>query len=89
MQAEIPVASLRLSDEDETHFFGALSRLTSPPKAMHKVEDAYQKLRGFGDAKCALIAGADRDTFAAATFFREAVRYDPRNSQIVERAFVG
>ncbi len=62
VQAEIPVASLRLSDEDETHFFGALSRLTSPPKAMHKVEDAYLKLRGFGGAKCALIAGAEGDT---------------------------
>lgn len=61
IQAEIPVASLRLSDEDETHFFGALSRLTSPPKAMHKVEDAYLKLRGFGGAKCALIAGAEGD----------------------------
>ncbi len=61
VQAEIPVASLRLSDEDETHFFGALSRLTNPPKAMHKVQDAYLKLRGFGGAKCALIAGAEGD----------------------------
>lgn len=61
VQAEIPAASLRLSDEDETHFFGALSRLTSPPKAMHKVQDAYLKLRGFGGAKCALIAGAEGD----------------------------
>lgn len=61
IQAEIPLASLRLSDEDETHFFGALSRLTNPPKAMHKVQDAYLKLRGFGGAKCALIAGAEGD----------------------------
>ena len=41
-----------------------------------------------GNYLAALIAGADRDTFAAASFFREAVRYDPRNPQIVERAFV-
>ncbi len=61
VQAEIPAASLRLSDEDETHFFGALSRLTNLPKTMHKVEDAYLKLRGFGGAKCALIAGTEGD----------------------------
>lgn len=61
VQAEIPAASLRLSDEDETHFFGALSRLTNPPKTMHKVEDAYLRFRGFGGAKCALIAGAEGD----------------------------
>jgi tetratricopeptide (TPR) repeat protein len=41
-----------------------------------------------GNYLAALIAGADRDTFAAATFFREALRYDPRNPQLVERAFV-
>jgi tetratricopeptide (TPR) repeat protein len=41
-----------------------------------------------GNYLAALIAGADRDTFAAATFFREALRFDPRNPQLVERAFV-
>ena len=61
MQAEIPVASLRLSDEDETHFFGALSRLTSPPRAIHGLQDAYLRLRGFGGPKCALIAGVEGD----------------------------
>jgi len=61
IQADIPVSSLRLSDEDETHFFGALSRLTSPPKTAHKLQDAYLKLRGFGGARCALIAGAEGD----------------------------
>ena len=61
VQAEIPVASLRLSDEDETHFYGALGRLSGPPKAKHRIEDAYLKLRGFGGAKCALIAGSEGD----------------------------
>jgi len=62
VQADLPVASLRLSDEDETHFFGALSRLTSLPKASHGLQDVYLKLRGFGGAKCALIAGTEGDS---------------------------
>ncbi len=61
VQAEVPVASLRLSDEDETRFYGALSRLTGPSKASHGLQDAYLKLRGFGGAKCALIAGTEGD----------------------------
>ena len=41
-----------------------------------------------GNYLAALIAGAERDTLAAATFFRETLRYDPRNSELIERAFV-
>jgi len=41
-----------------------------------------------GNYLAALVAGAERDTVAAATFFREALRYDPRNPQLIERAFV-
>ena len=37
-----------------------------------------------GNYLAAMIAGADHDTVAAATFFREA----PRNPQLIERAFV-
>ncbi|MDB5650344.1 MAG: repeat-containing protein [Hyphomicrobiales bacterium] len=36
----------------------------------------------------AYSAGAQRDTAAAATFFREALRFDPRNAELMERAFV-
>ena len=36
----------------------------------------------------ALIAGAERDTHAASTFAREALRHDPRNRDLLERAFV-
>jgi tetratricopeptide (TPR) repeat protein len=35
----------------------------------------------------ALVAGADRDTTATAIYFREALRADPRNPELVERAF--
>jgi tetratricopeptide (TPR) repeat protein len=41
-----------------------------------------------GNYLAALIARADRDTFAAATFFREALRYDPRNLDLMEHAFI-
>lgn len=41
-----------------------------------------------GNYLAAVVAGADRDTVAAATFFREALRFDPRNKDLVERAFV-
>ena len=41
-----------------------------------------------GNYLAALVAGADRDTMAAATFFREALRADPGNSELTERTFV-
>jgi tetratricopeptide (TPR) repeat protein len=41
-----------------------------------------------GNYLAALVAGAERDTVAAATFSREALRYDPRNPHLLERAFV-
>jgi tetratricopeptide (TPR) repeat protein len=41
-----------------------------------------------GNYLAALVAGAQRDTRAASTFFREALRADPRNPVLIERAFV-
>ncbi len=41
-----------------------------------------------GNYLAALVAGADRDTTAAATFFRESLRADPRNPELIERTFV-
>ncbi len=41
-----------------------------------------------GNYLAALVAGADRDTVAAATFFREALRADPGNPELIERTFV-
>jgi tetratricopeptide (TPR) repeat protein len=41
-----------------------------------------------GNYLAALVAGADTDTLAAATFFREALRYDPRNKELIERTFI-
>jgi tetratricopeptide (TPR) repeat protein len=41
-----------------------------------------------GNFLAAYIAGAARDTAAATTFFREAIKADPRNQELLERAFV-
>ncbi len=41
-----------------------------------------------GNYLAAIVAGAERDTFAASTFFREALREDPKNSDLADRAFV-
>ena len=41
-----------------------------------------------GNYLAALIAGAERDTNAASTFFRESLRADPNNIELIERAFV-
>lgn len=41
-----------------------------------------------GNYLAAYVAGAARDTAAAATFFREAIKADPRNKDLLERAFV-
>ena len=41
-----------------------------------------------GNYLSALVAGADRDTPAAAAYFREVLRSDPRNATLIERAFV-
>src|SRR3984957_18083318 len=40
-----------------------------------------------GNYLSALIASADRDTLAAAVYYREALRADPRNPDLLERAF--
>jgi tetratricopeptide (TPR) repeat protein len=41
-----------------------------------------------GNYLAAYIAGGEHDTVAAATFFREALRFDPHNPSLIERAFV-
>ena len=41
-----------------------------------------------GNYLAAIVAGSSRDTLAASTFFREALRDDPRNRELIERSFV-
>lgn len=41
-----------------------------------------------GNYLAAIVAGSARDTLAASTFFNEALRADPKNRDLIERAFV-
>jgi tetratricopeptide (TPR) repeat protein len=41
-----------------------------------------------GNYLAAIVAGASRDTLAASTFFQEALREDPNNADLIDRAFV-
>jgi tetratricopeptide (TPR) repeat protein len=41
-----------------------------------------------GNYLAAIVAGSERDTLAASTFFREALRDDPANLDLIDRAFV-
>ena len=40
-----------------------------------------------GNYLAGLIASADRNSAAAETYYREALRLDPRNPELIERAF--
>ena len=72
-------------------FFAAAAVLSAPAAARQPVAVAAPFEVGesqAGNYLAALIAGADRDTVAASTFFREALRGDPRNVELTERAFL-
>ncbi len=71
--------------------FCALALLAAPATARESVSVATPFEVGdspSGNYLAALVAGAERDTFAAATFFREALRAAPKNRELLERAFV-
>ena len=55
VQAELPVATLRLSDVDETRFFGAFRSVLHPSK----LQETAQKALGLGgyDEPCVLMVG--------------------------------
>ena len=63
----------------------------SPPPRLPSQELDRRNLE-IGDSQpgnylSALIASADRDTLAAEVYYREALRADPRNPDLLERAF--
>jgi len=62
--------------------------LAAQPKESTPVLDYEPADSLEGNFLSAYIAGASRDTAAAATFYREAVKADPRNAELVERAFI-
>lgn len=59
VQAETSVAMVRLSDGDESFFFGALQGLRHPPgKAMEVAEKGLAAL-GYGPGRCVLMVGLE------------------------------
>jgi tetratricopeptide (TPR) repeat protein len=65
----------------------ALARRTPPITATQA--PTFQPAESLeGNYLAAYIAGASRDTTAAATFYREALKEDPRNPELLERAFI-
>ena len=61
LQAEIPVATLRLSDADETYFFQAFAKAGTPAGPKDAFQAAALKLMGVGTRPCALIMGHEGD----------------------------
>lgn len=65
-QSDLPVSMMRLSDSDETFFYGTLKSLLSKPanavrKLGEKALDAfgYGEGKGDGDGRCALLIGLE------------------------------
>ncbi|WP_430910747.1 tetratricopeptide repeat protein [Methylobacterium sp. sgz302541] len=61
----------------------AMQTQESPPFSEYEPAESLE-----GNFLSAYIAGASRDTAAAASFYKEAVKGDPRNAELLERAFV-
>jgi alkyldihydroxyacetonephosphate synthase len=61
IQAGIPVATLRLSDPDETFFFQAFAKAGEIPGFKDKLQQQYLKTMGMGERPCALILGVEGD----------------------------
>src|SRR4249919_2762200 len=71
---------------------GGLSAAGAAASAAVSETDAGSQKLEIGDSQpgnylSALIASADRDTLAAEVYYRESLRADPRNPDLLERAF--
>lgn len=59
LQAGIPVATLRLSDADETHFYQAFAKAGIDPTLKDKIQGQVLRLMGMGERPCAMIFGVE------------------------------
>lgn len=57
LQAEVPIATLRLSDADETDFLSEFSKARKPPSATRRVAGRALEAIGYGERRCILIVG--------------------------------
>jgi len=61
VQAELPVAMLRLSDGSETHFLGGFSEAQRPSGALRRAGERALAWRGYGPGRCVLLVGLEGD----------------------------
>lgn len=68
MQEGLPVAMVRLSDADESHFMQKFSELRKPPGRVKKVAGDLLELGGWGEGRALMLIGieGDRDNVKAA-----------------------
>nr|WP_051435112.1 tetratricopeptide repeat protein [Microvirga flocculans] len=67
----------------------AASLLAAPVAAANTDDEILRPAQSLeGNFLSAYVAGSARDTEAASIFFREAIQEDPRNQELLERAFV-
>jgi alkyldihydroxyacetonephosphate synthase len=67
VQAEIPTAMIRLSDADETRFYGAMATVGKPESTKSKLTDQLLGATGYGEGRCLMLLGLEGDA--------EQVRY--------------
>ena len=61
VQAELPTATMRLSDADETYFFQAFGKAGAAPTFKDRLQARYLAARGMGERPCAMILGFEGD----------------------------
>jgi tetratricopeptide (TPR) repeat protein len=66
----------------------ASARGVGEPSRAQQPERLAVAETGYGNFLAALAAEGRKDTEAAARFYREALRADPRNAELLERAFI-
>lgn len=61
VQAGVPLAMTRLSDPDETFFFGSFKHFIEPPSAVESTAERVLSRAGYGDGRCVLMVGLEGD----------------------------
>jgi tetratricopeptide (TPR) repeat protein len=64
----------------------SLARQSQPPQS--PVRQEYSRSASYGSYLAARHASAQRDAAAASTYYRAALRADPKNTELLERAFI-
>lgn len=73
VQAGLPVASMRLSDAEETYFFQAFGKVGQEPSFKERMQARYLNAMGVDERPCALILGIEGE-HALVEFARTSAR---------------